>query len=185
MQKSKGKIFKLVRVLAKIGEIAHWIGIGLMVALAICAVVAGDWLTSTFNIGFANMSFYGFRVTVANSAGEVDWKVILMFAIGSAAICPFMAMILRNVCFIVKTAEQTTPFNKDNIRKLKQIGIFAMVIPVVGLVMGIITSLVMGIDTVDYVYVNGDGLVVGLIVLALTHVFAYGVKLEEDVEGLV
>lgn len=188
MKKTNGKLNKTVKIVAKIFEIVHWAGIGLMVAVAICSIAAGDWLMSVLDTGAASnqtLSFYGYEVTFANSAGEVSPTAILMFAIGTALICPLMAMIFRNIYLIVKKSEGTTPFNNDNVRMLKEIGIFAIVIPIVGLIMGIITSLVIGLDTVNYVHVNADGFIMGLIVLALTHIFAYGVELEKDVDGLL
>ncbi|MCI8497508.1 MAG: hypothetical protein HFE85_04585, partial [Clostridiales bacterium] len=95
-----------------------------------------------------------------------------------------MAMVFRNLYLIVKKSEDTTPFQKDNIRMLKEIGIFSIAVPIVGLIMSIIIRLVLGVDTVE-TSVRLDGFVMGIIVLCLTQFFAHGAELEKDVDGLL
>ena len=67
---------------------------------------------------------------------------------------------------------------------MKEIGIFAILIPVVGLIMSIILRVVLGTDLVE-ASVDLYGVFMGLIVLCLTQFFIYGKELENDVEGLI
>ncbi len=67
---------------------------------------------------------------------------------------------------------------------LREIGIFCISVPIVGLVMCTAARLILGVDAVE-TSVNIYGFSMGLIVLCLTQIFAHGAALEKDVEGLV
>ena len=67
---------------------------------------------------------------------------------------------------------------------IREIGIFSIAVPVVGLIMSIIAKLVVGVDVLD-TSVSLDSFVMGIVILALTNFFAHGAKLEKDVDGLV
>lgn len=179
---------KIVKVLAKILEVVHWVAAGLMVAAAICSQTASQWLKYFMDMNTleaeTEVSVYGFEVTLVNSAGGVNTKALLMFAIGAVVIYVLVAMIFRNIYLIIKKAETTTPFHKDNIRMLGEIGIFSVAIPVIGLIMSTIMRLVIGVDMIE-TSVNTYGFLMGIIVLSLTQFFAYGAKLEKDVDGLL
>ena len=108
----------------------------------------------------------------------------LLFGIGAVIILILMAMVFRNVHLIFKKSENGTPFQKDNIRMLKEIGIFSITVPVIGLVMSVIIRLVIGVDAVE-ININQSGLFMGIIVLCLTQYFIYGAELEKDVDGLL
>ncbi len=115
---------------------------------------------------------------------EIDMTTFLLFGIGAVIILILMAMVFRNVHLIFKKSENGTPFQKDNIRMLKEIGIFSITVPVIGLVMSVIIRLVIGVDAVE-ININQSGLFMGIIVLCLTQYFIYGAELEKDVDGLL
>ena len=176
---------KITKVVAKILEVCHWVGAALMVAVAICAGVGSkDALKHFADVGSLDgetISAYGFEVSLVNM------KALMMFAIGAVIIFILVAMIFRNIYLIMKKSEGTTPFQKDNVRMVREIGIFSIAIPVVGFIMTVITRLVLGVDVIDAfdTSVNYSGFVTGIIMLSLSQIFAYGVKLEEDVDGIV
>lgn len=182
------KLNKAVKIVTKILEIGHWIAAGLMVAAAICSTAVSQWLGNLINMNVlgneAEISVYGFEVALANSVGEVNTAALRLFAIGAVIIYALIAMIFRNIYLIVKKSEGATPFQKDNIRMLKEIGIFSIGIPIVGLIMSTIIRLAVGVDAIE-ISVNLDGFVMGIIVLCLTQFFAYGADLEKDVDGLL
>lgn len=182
------KLNKIAKSITKILEIVHWVAAGLMVATAICSAAASQWLghfIDTNALGQeAEASVYGFEVALANSSGEVNTTTLLLFAIGSVLIYSLVAMIFRNIYLIIKKTESTTPFNKDNIRMLKEIGIFSIAIPMIGLIMSAIIRLVIGVDATE-ASINLDNFVMGIIVLCLTQVFVYGAELEKDTDGLL
>ena len=115
--------------------------------------------------------------------GYIPWR--------RAALCILMAMIFRNVYLIFKTAEGETkfsqgktPFQKDNIRMVREIGIFCIAIPVVELIVSVIARIVLPVGVVE-TSVEMTGVFMGLVVLCLSQFFAYGMELQEDVDGLV
>ena len=182
------KLNKIVKVIAKILEVVHWVAAGLMAATAICSVAAPQWLGHFININDLGtgdeLSVYGFEVALGNAVGEVNTATLLLFAIGSVIIFSLVAMIFRNIYLIIKKSESESPFNKDNIRMLKEIGIFSIAIPVIGLIMSTIIRLVVGVDAVE-ISVKMDGFVMGIIVICLTQFFVYAADLEKDVDGLL
>lgn len=78
----------------------------------------------------------------------------------------------------------STPFLPDNVRMFREVGIFSISLPIVGLIMSSIIGLAVGFD-VAQVSVSTNGFIMGIIVLCLTQFFAHGVELEKDVDGLL
>ena len=182
------KLNKVVKIVARVLEVVHWVATGLMVAVAICSASASQYLGYFIDMNGlseeSEISVYGFEVGLLNSAGEVNTKTLMLFAIGAVIIYALVAMIFRNIYLIIKKSESETPFNNDNIRMLREIGIFSIAIPVIGLIMSTIIRLVVGVDAVE-ADVNLEGFVMGIIVLCLTQFFVYGAELEKDVDGLL
>ncbi|WP_434309967.1 hypothetical protein [Hominifimenecus sp. rT4P-3] len=183
------QINKLAKIVAKILEVFHWVAVALMTAATICSVAAPKWIGYFVGLDAkeccgAELSVYGFEVQCAVTDGNVDMTTFLIFGIGAIVILSLMAMVFRNLYLIFKKSENATPFQKDNIRMLKEIGIFSISVPVVGFIMSIIMRLVIGVDAVE-TSVEQSGIFMGIIVLCLTQYFIYGADLEKDVDGLL
>ena len=179
------KLNKLAKIVTKVLEVFHWVGAALMLVATVCSVAAPKWLGYFVGIDAKEqLSVYGFEVYAAVTNGNMDMKTFLLFGIGAFIILTLMAMVFRNLYLIFKKSENDTPFQKDNIRMLKEIGIFSISIPIIGLVMSTIIRLVIGVDAVE-ISVNQSGVVMGIIVLCLTQFFRYGAELEKDVDGLL
>ena len=71
-----------------------------------------------------------------------------------------------------------------NTNFLKEIGVFSIAVPIVGLIMSAIIRLVVGIEATE-ASANMSGIFMGIIVLCLTQYFVYGTELEKDVDGLL
>ena len=95
-----------------------------------------------------------------------------------------MAMVFRNVYLILRNSENATPFQPDNVRMVREIGIFLIAVPVVGLLVSMAARLVLGVDAVEG-SVNLGSVMVGLVVLCLSRFFARGMELENETEGLL
>jgi len=182
-------INKIAVIVAKIVEVFHWVAVGLMAAATVCSAVAPQWIG--YFVGFdakeccgAELSVYGFEVHSPFVDGSVDMKTFMLFGIGAIIVLALMAMIFRNLHLIFKKSESGSPFQKDNIRMLKEIGIFSIAVPVIGLIMSIIVRLVIGTEAAE-LSVNQSGIFMGIVVLCLTQYFIHGAKLEEDVDGLL
>lgn len=182
-------ISKIAKVVTKVVEIFHWVAVALMIAATVCSLVAPSWVG--YFVGFdakeccgANLSIYGFEINAAVTDGKVDMTAFLLFGIGAILILALMAMIFRNLNLIINKSEGSTPFQADNVRLFREIGIFSIAIPVIGLIMSIITRLVLGAEAAE-VSNNFGGLVIGIVVLCITEFFIHGIELEKDVDGLL
>ena len=180
---------KLGRVITKILEVFHWVGAVLMTAATVCSAIAPDWVK--YFVGFdakeccgANLDVYGFEVNLPVANGNVDMTAFLIFGIGAVIILVVMAMVFRNLHLIFKKSENGAPFQKDNIRMMKEIGIFSIAVPVIGFIMSIIVRLVTGVETAE-ISIDMGGIFMGIIILCLTQYFVHGAELEKDVDGLL
>lgn len=178
----------VTKILTKILEIGHWVGMVLMFCIAVCSKALPQKLNYFINTKAfeteTEISSYGFEVRIINSAGEIDFNALCLYAVGSIIIFSLMAMIFRNIYLIIKRSENETPFCKDNVRMFREIGIFSVSIPVCGLIMSTITALVLGAEAFEN-SINFDGFIMGIIIFCLSEFFVYGSKLEKDVDGLL
>lgn len=182
-------INKLGKVVTKILEIFHWVGVGLMIAATICSMASPSWVK--YFVGFdakvccgAELKVYGFEVNAPVVDGNTDMLTFMLFGIGAIIILAVMAMVFRNLYLIFKKSENATPFQKDNIRMMREIGIFSITVPVIGFIMSVIIRLVTGVETAE-LSIDTAGIFMGIIILCLTQFFAHGLELEKDMDGLL
>ena len=182
-------ISSVTKIVAKIFEIGHWVGAAIMMAASICVKAAPEW--AGFFVGLdakdccgARLVVYGFEVCAPMTEGGVDMTVCMLFGIGAVIIFVLMAMMFRNLYLIFRNSENASPFQADNIRMLKEIGIFSIAVPAVGMIIGAVIRLAAGPDAAE-VSINLSGILMGIIVLCLTQYFIRGIELEKDMEGLV
>ena len=174
-------ISKITMAVSKTVEILHWAGAVFSAALLVCSFAAKDWL---FDVVSKLIPEYGNEVsTYGFENGLLDMTVIRLFAIGSVIILSLMAMVFRNVYLVAKKSEND-PFNKDNIRMIREIGIFSLSVPVIGFIMSVISRIVIGVEKAEIV-VRIDGLILGILILFITQIFVYGAELQNDVDGLL
>ena len=160
-----------------------------MATAAVCSVAAPAWVK--YFVGFnakdccgADLEVYGFEVNAPVVNGETDMVSFMLFGIGAVIILAMMAMVFRNLHLIFKKSENVTPFHEYTIRKMREIGVFAIAVPVIGLIMSVIIRLLIGVEAVE-TSIDMSGLFMGIIVLCLTQFFVHGAELEEDVDGLL
>ena len=177
------------KVITKILEVFHWVCVALTLAATICSLAAPNWVGSFIGLDGkegcgANLEVYGFEINAPVIDGKMDFSTFLIFGIGSIIILALMAMVFRNLHLIFKKSKNSTPFQKDNVRMMREIGIFAIAIPVIGFIMSIIVRLVTGVETAE-ISIDMGGIFMGIIVLCLTQYFVHGADLEKDVDGLL
>lgn len=182
-------ILKIGKIVTKILEVCHWVGAALMAAAAVCALAAPDWVKLFVGVDVieghgAELNVYGFEIIAPVKNGVVDMHALFLFGIGGVLILCLMAMVFRNLYLIFSKSDGASPFQADNIRMMREIGIFSIAIPIVSLIMSLVCRLVLGVDAAE-ISVNMDGFAMGIIVLCLTQFFIYGAKLEKDVDGLL
>lgn len=183
------KLNKTVSVISKIAEVALWIGTAMMIVLLIANLTVPDKLGFLLESG--EMTVKGFNIEVLDASGKVLSRAVTMIAVAGILLLPMSAMICRNIYLIFKTTEGATffskgetPFQADNVRMVREIGIFSIAIEVVGMIIGIIAQLYVGPELAE-VSTSTNGIFFGLVILCLSQFFAYGVSLQEEVDGLV
>ena len=98
--KAMKKLNTLGKVITKILEVFHWVGVALMLAAIICSVAAPNLVGSFVDFDTkeccgANLEVYGFEV----NAPVVDGKDKSDFVTGSIF---FAAMMINTIAFILK-----------------------------------------------------------------------------------
>lgn len=180
-------MIKFARIMTKIVEVGHWVGAALMAAALGCLVFAPQMLRYFIWIDtsgeFTELSFYSLHVIAAVSEGKVDSTVLGLCLMDGVIVFVLMAIVFRSLYLIFRKSEGTTPFQAENVRRLKRIGILTLVVPVVSQMMcTIIGTLPSGFCHISS---TGDGYILGILVLCLTQFFAHGVELEKEVDGLL
>lgn len=183
------KLHKGIIITSKVFEIGYWI----MTAIFVIGVFVA--INSGFNDFSGNemseISIHGFSISLLDANNNKIKGSFITAFIAAFISSGLFAMIFRNINLIFRTAEGKTkfskgetPFQKDNVRMIREIGYFCIAIPVIQLIISVIAKIAIGFDTVE-TSVEMSTLVIGFVVLCLSQFFSYGMKLESDVEGLV
>ncbi len=191
--KKGNKLNKTLSVISKIMEIVHWFAVGLGALLVLVSIFNKEFVSAFILEEGAELNSYGFDIYALTQTGDVNFFAVTMAFVGMMISSVLMALVFRNLDIILTTirgkykhAESSSPFQKDVVRRVREIGIFAIAMPVVGF---IITSIITGVSLangiVSEVSVSIDGFVIGLVCLCLTQIFSYGAQLEEEVDGLL
>lgn len=115
-----------------------------------------------------------------------DARVAGVFGCLYGFVCTSLgSIIFRNIYKVFKNIDDNaTPFTRENVKLVKYIGIYSIIAPFVGGVMGAIMNLAVKNPNIT-ISLDGTSLFMGFVVLCLSQLFAYGVELEDEVEGLV
>ena len=187
----KGKA-KAGYVFIRVLEALHWFGAALCLFMAISMAVKPDWFSSLLGykpdgeLLHTQMVQYGFmgglNMAVASGTGFDTGLQALMIA-GDAVTSVLGALTFRRIGEVIRVCQTGTPFQKPVVRKVRQIGWLVIAVPLVTVAAGLL-SYVLFWPRYSF-QIDVSGVITGVIVLALSQIFAYGVKLEDDVEGLL
>ncbi|MBQ4128190.1 MAG: hypothetical protein IJD68_00285 [Ruminococcus sp.] len=180
-------------VISKIIEVACWIASVAGVISFVGSLVDKEFIRELIAEDTAELSGMGFDVSVLAPNGDINFFAVTMCFIGLALLFVLMALVFRNLNIILRTisgkyknAESISPFQKDVVRRVREIGIFSISIPVLSFAITTIITAVSLINSIPCeVSVSLDGVVIGLVCFCLTQIFTYGAKLEEEVDGLL
>ncbi len=169
-------INKIATIIFKILQVSHWVATVLMAVATVSSLVAPQMVTNFVEFEVkdysrAELNVYGFEVDALVTNGDVDMTAFFLFGIGATIVLELMAMIFGKLYLIFKRAENDTPFQKDNIGLMKEIGIFSIAILVVEFIMSIIIRFVISTDIAE-ASVSIGSIVVCIIVFGLTRYFA-------------
>lgn len=177
------KLNHTTRIVAKTCEIIFWLGEAICILAFIILIIAKEKIGDLLQTGLdgGEMTITGFSINLFDSDGTLIMPAIVLLFIDGIISAGLTAMIFRNIYLILK---KERPFCSNNVRMVREIGIFAISQPIVGIILSIIGSLIVSADELD-IAVNVSGIVFGIAMLCLSQYFAYGAELEKDVEGLV
>lgn len=188
------KLNRAVIIISRIVEVFMWVGCGLSAIITgLCAAGRYDLMKFFTDARSTTpvLTSGSFCLLTQDASGQPAKAAFVIFFLTLVITCALMAMCARNVYLIFKTSEgQTrfskgrTPFQPDNIRMVREIGIFMIAIQAAQLVMSVIARIALGPDMVE-TSLGMEGLFAGLVVLALSQYFAYGMQLQNDVDGLL
>lgn len=184
---------KTTKIISKIFEVMFFLSSLVMIACTIFSF-ANPQLLGNFlleSVGNGTIATNGFEIQIAGKNGELLVGAMRFFCFAGVFSILAYTMIFRNIFLIVKNTEGKTwfsqgktPFQKDNIRMIREIGIFSIFIPLFEIFLSIIAKIVLGVDNTE-ISVQINGIVMGIAVIFLSEIFSYGQKLEKDVEGLI
>ncbi|MCR5846166.1 MAG: hypothetical protein K6G78_06315 [bacterium] len=180
------------RIIAKIGEVIYWIIAAAMIPCIIATATGkmnlGDAIEILSDGSAIDLAASGF--SIETTAVSISATELMIFFITLLITAVLMAMIFRNVYLIFKTAIGKTkrsigptPFQPETVRMTREIGYFAIAIPLIQLVISIIAGFAFG-GTLE-MSVDLGTVAFGIIVLCLSQFFTYGMQLQQEVDGLV
>ncbi len=174
---------RFATVFSKLFEIAYFIAAaGCVVALVLAAVDPAGFLAGVEPR--EEISAQGFSLVISNDQRQLLPGALQIFLIEAALSTGLMGMVFRNVNLVLRKSQDKTPFQKDNVRMLREIGFFFISIAVVQLIFCGVAVLVLGPDRAE-VSAGAANFVTGLLMLCLSQCFALGVRMQQDVDGLV
>lgn len=185
---------KVATVVARVAEITYWVATGILAAGLAAYCVNRDLLRFFVNFGEGESAgafeVAGFSVQVLDGSGAVIPGTLIPAMVAGIVSCALMAMIFRNIYLIFKTSagetkfsKGATPFQPDNVRMLREIGIFSIAIPVWGILCSILVHLLAG--EAAETSISSSGIAFGIAALCLSQFFAYGVRLQQEADGLL
>ena len=180
----KGKA-KAGYVLARIAEVFMWVTAALTVVSFLAVLIAPEAVTAMSGAGVKVVVMSGAlgRVDVMDPDGTLNRGLYLLYTAVGAAQLSLTALVFRRIWQIIKLRWASTPFQRPVVDRVKQIGWLVIAVPLVTLAVSFISYVLCWPG--HSFQVDVSGLITGVIVLALAQIFAYGVKLENDVEGLL
>ncbi len=191
MHLSNEKLNKAAVVLTKIIEVFHWVAVGLLSASLIVYFLNDNLLKYLMDVGNGEIAVSGYSVNVLSESGDLIAGAFVPALTAGIIVCGLTAMIFRNIYLIFKTtngktkfSKGTTPFQPENVRMLREIGIFVILIPAVEFICDVITKIIVGVDFVES-SISITGIVLGIAVLCLSQFFVYGMELQRDSDGLL
>lgn len=180
---------KIATILSKILEIAYCVAMICIVVLLVLVLV--DPALPGRPAPLMELTSRGFSLVISDAQGDLLPGALPVFLLDCALSLGLMFMVFRNVNLILRTsqgqtkfAKGATPFQKDNVRMLREIGFFFVGIVVVQWVFCGVAMLVLGPENAEVSAGMAD-LVTGILMLCLSQCFALGEKMQRDVDGLV
>lgn len=192
------------KIVARIGEVVLWISSALYVLLVAVFLFSGDRFHLSpdadarmdvgdwhFSIGSTVLD-YDIRL-VRFGEGPLDLPVVVMVGLTDAIIFALLALVFHEVAALcgelgrwggAADSGDGTPFSPAAAIRLNRVGWYLIAAPAVAFVLAVICAL-LGCSFSAGLWMSALMVMLGIIVLQLARVFAYGTALQQDVDGLL
>lgn len=148
------------------------------VLVGIYGNVISEYLTKELESGRLSMEYHSAFIF---KDGQVSISSFVFYMILLTVDLILNALIFSNIAKVFSTGKKS-PFSEENVNRIKNVGYFALAMPIANLIIPTIGLLFkanafVGFQLSDFLF--------GFIALCLSQFFAYGASLEKDVEGLL
>lgn len=201
MKTRSEKLNQVASGIAKVCEVLMWACcgfFGLIFALFLVTyLIAPEGMVETLVDLDANGTIYFFLIptnwsSIPETTSPSLYFLTGMFGILQIVTSVFLGMIFRNINRIfqisagkTKASLGPTPFQPANVKLVRQIGLFAIGIPLVELIGFGSIALLVGPEVFVTYGIHLEFIILGIVVLCLSQFFTYGVELQTDVDGLL
>ncbi|MBQ0071536.1 MAG: DUF2975 domain-containing protein [Spirochaetales bacterium] len=188
------KLNKAIIVISKIAEVVVLVGMVVLIGMFLFTIFGADFITETLKADAMQMrvTINGATYEVLDEVGNVHLSAFRFALAAAFSACILVFMVVRNINLIFRTTEGKTwfskgdtPFQPDNIRMVREIGIFIILMPVLEAVIALLATVFTPYPVLADFEIDITLFFIGLVVLALSQYFAYGMELQNEVDGLV
>ncbi|RKM63126.1 hypothetical protein D6856_03105 [Butyrivibrio sp. XB500-5] len=180
----KTTLSKVTTVLAKIIEVISFAGVGITVSALISLAIllaTGHLNQQMFNDVFTNAQINTAGSQAFIKDGQFYFPGFFLY-FGIIAIQAFFAGLIFHNIGKIFALDAGSPFSAENVKRIRNIGIFALALPIVKIVLPLLglifgANALMGVSAYEFLF--------ALVALSLSQYFAYGAELEKDVDGLL
>lgn len=173
-------ILKIGKTVSKIVEIICWVGAVLLLFAAVAGIVNTEWMKLHI-MPESGISMNGVDMEIG---GNATLGSIIVALLGGIAGFVTQAILFCNLHKVLSSADDGVCFRGENVARIELIGWLSIAMPAIGFVTSVLAKLFGGPDSLE-ISIDLTGVVMGILVLCLSQFFAHGVKLENDVDGLV
>ena len=190
LDKHSNTLTKFATVLSKIVEVAYAIGALALAAALVLLIVYPSAKLPLFAPG-EEFTIRGFTLVCGSPDGSVDRTAFGLVLLDGALTMILMWWVFRNAYLILRTTQGltkfskgATPFQKDNVRMLREIGIAFFAMTAVRFLISAVAVAVIGPARAEVSMELGEA-IIGILMLCLSQCFDQGVQMQQDVDGLV
>lgn len=170
-------------------QIAYALSMVLLIVSAVHVIINPDAVSSSdggplaVNLFGLNVSLNNMSIYAADSLNSVPGVVVyLLFGCAQAAMC-FLAF--GKVRSVIECAQSQPPFRWENVKRLRLAGLLFLGTVALQLAFALV-SMIFSFGAVRFsVNLKFDKIIIGVIILCVSELFAQSVRMQEDIDGLV
>ena len=172
------KLLKAGKIITLVAEIVGIIGAILCLAMTVMAFVNPQWLLEN-----GTLTVNGIEISKPMELVKDPMVPLAIVFFAGVGVMGITALMFHRMRGIIMETMAGKPFQPCTVKWMRQIGYCAVSMPLVSVVMSL-GAMLIGVDGI-FAELDFSGIMMGILVLCLTQVFAYGLELQKDVDGLL